>query len=65
MNSRLLPSMLSMDSFVSVEKTYKHDGNGLIKNGLIGFWFGIPCVLTNNGTYKNSECVSYMIKKGA
>lgn len=67
LNSKLLPSMLKMEEFVSVEKTYKHDGNGLIKNGLVGFWFGIPCVLTNNGTYDStkSECKSYMIKKGA
>ncbi len=66
-NSRLLPSFLAMNEFVSVEKTYKHDGNGLIKNGLVGYWFGIPCVLTNNGTWDStaSECKSYMIKKGA
>ena len=66
-SSKLLPSFLSMNEFVSVEKTYKHDGNGLIKNGLVGYWFGIPVVLTNNGTYDStaSECKSYMIKKGA
>lgn len=66
-HSKLLPSFLQMDSFVSVEKTYKHDGNGLIKNGLVGFWFGIPVVLTNNGTYDSvkSEVKSYLIKKGA
>ena len=66
-NSRLLPSFLAMDEFTSVEKTYKHDGNGLIKNGLVGFWMGIPVVVTNNGTWDStaSEVKSYMIKKGA
>ena len=66
-HSKLLPSFLKMDEFTSVEKTFKHDGNGLIKNGLVGYWFGIPVVLTNNGTYDStlSECKSYMIKKGA
>ena len=64
-HSKLLPSFLKMDEFTSVEKTFKHDGNGLIKNGLVGYWFGIPVVLTNNGTFKDSECVSYLIKKGA
>lgn len=66
-NSKLLPSFLGMDEFVSVEKTYKHDGNGLIKNNLVGFWMGIPVVVTNNGTWDSTkeECKSYMVKKGA
>lgn len=66
-NSKLLPSFLGMDEFVSVEKTFKHDGNGLIKNGLVGYWYGIPVVITNNGTFDSAkkECKSYMIKKGA
>ena len=64
-NSRLKPSFFKMDEFVSVEKTYKHDGNGIVVNGCIGFWYGIPVVCTNNGTFKDSECVSYLIKKGA
>lgn len=66
-NSRLLPSFLLMDEFVSVEKTYRSDGNGLIKNGLVGYWMGIPVVVTNNGTFDTvaSECKTYMVKKGA
>lgn len=66
-NSRLLPSFLGMDEFVSVEKTYKSEGNGLIKNGLVGYWMGIPVVITNNGTFDTtaSECKTYMVKKGA
>lgn len=66
-NSKLLPSFLAMDEFTSVEKTYTADKSGLIKNGLVGFWYGIPVVLTNNGTYDSTkaECVTYMIKKGA
>lgn len=66
-NSKLLPSFLAMDEFVSVEKTYTADKSGLIKNGLVGFWFGIPVVLTNNATYDSTakECKTYMIKKGA
>lgn len=66
-NSRLLPSFLKMDEFTSTEKTYQHDGNGIIKNGLVGYWMGVPVVVTNNGTYSStaSECKTYMIKKGA
>ena len=50
-----------------IEKTYQHDGNGIIKNGLVGYWMGVPVVVTNNGTYDGtaSECRTYMIKKGA
>lgn len=66
-NSKLLPSFLTMDSFVSVEKTFTKDGNGIIKNGLIGYWLGIPVIVTNNGTYDTdaSECKTYFVKKGA
>lgn len=66
-SSKLLPSFLKMDEFISVEKTYKHDGNGLIKNGLVGFWFGIPVIVTNNGTYDStaSECITYVVKKNS
>ena len=66
-NSKLLPSFLTMDSFVSVEKTYRTMENGLIKNGLVGFWLGVPVIVTNNGTYDtvNNECKTYIIKKGA
>lgn len=65
-NSKLLPSFLAMDEFTSVEKTYTADKSGLIKNGLVGFWYGIPVVLTNNGTYDSTkaETITYMIKKG-
>lgn len=66
-NSKLVPSFLAMDSFVSVEKTFATQGNGLIKNGLIGYWLGIPVVVTNNGTYDKdkAECKTYFIKRGA
>ena len=66
-NSKLLPSFIVMDSFVSVEKTFTNEGNGLIKNGLVGYWLGIPVIVTNNGTYDGSanECKTYFIKKGA
>lgn len=64
-NSRLLPSFLMMPEFTSVEKTYQHQGNGLIKNNLVGYWMGAEVILTNNGTYKDNECVTYMVKSGS
>lgn len=66
-NSRLLPSFLKMDEFTSVEKTYQSGGNGLIKNGLIGYFVGIPVYLTNNKTWDSSESetITYIAQKGA
>ena len=67
-NSKLLPSFLQMNEFVSVEKTYNRtNDNGLIKNGLVGYFLNIPVVLTNNATYddKLKETKTYIIKKGA
>ena len=65
--STLASSSAASDVYKRQEKTFRHDGNGLIKNGLVGYWYGIPVVITNNGTWDNSkkECKSYMIKKGA
>ena len=66
-NSRLLPSFLAMPEFTSIEKTYATSGNGFIKNGLVGYFIGIPVVLTNNGTWDSSksECITYVVQKGA
>lgn len=66
-NSRLLSSFMKMDEFVDVQKTYQTNGNGLVKNGLVGFWAGIPCYLTNNGTFDSSanETITYIVQKGA
>lgn len=66
-NSRLLPSFYAMDGFVNSTKTYVQDSNGVIKNGVVGFYRTIPVVLSNVGTFDStkSECKSYILKKGA
>lgn len=67
-NSRLLPSFYGMQGFVSKDKTYVKDGNGVIVNGVIGFYRGtIPVVLSDVNTYDSTknECKTYIIKKGA
>lgn len=66
-NSRLFPSLVAMNEFTSTEKTYASMGNGLVKNGLCGFWLGIPVIICNNNTYDTSasECKTYMVKKNA
>lgn len=66
-NSKLLPSYYKMDGFVNSTKTYTHDGNGSIVNGVVGFYRNIPVVLSNVNTYDSTanECKSYILKKGA
>lgn len=66
-NSRLLPSLYKMEEFTSTEKTYQTDGNGIIKNGLVGYFIGIPIFCTNNGTFDSSanETITYIVQKGA
>ena len=64
--SHLLPSMLTMESFVSTEKTYATDRNGIVMNNVVGYWMGIPVSLTNSmydSTAKESKIA--FIKKGA
>ncbi len=66
-HSKLLSSFMKMDEFVDVQKTYQANGNGLVKNGLVGYFAGIPVYLTNNGTYDSSknETITYIVQKGA
>lgn len=68
-NSRLLPSFLKMDAFTSVEKTFNkaEQANGLIVDGVVGYFIGIPVILCNNGTYDKTakECKSYIVKRDA
>lgn len=67
-NSRLLPSFLKMEEFTSIEKTYQANRNGIIQNGLVGYFMGmIPVYLTNNGTWDSSanETITVICKKGA
>ena len=67
-NSRLLPSFYSMDGFTSKDKTYVQDGNGVVTNGVVGYYRAtIPVVLSDVNTYDStkSECKTYIIKNGA
>lgn len=67
-NSRLVASFYGMDAFVDSTKTFNgQNGNGIVKNGVIGFYMGIPVIVSNHDTYDTtkSECKTYIIKKGA
>lgn len=64
-NPKLRSSFVGMDEFVNTALTYQSNGNGLVKNGVIGYYFGIPVIVTNSGTISNGECKTYIIKKDA
>jgi hypothetical protein len=66
-NSRLYPSLIAMPEFTSTEKTYASIGNGFVKNGVVGFWLGVPVIVCNDNTWDSaaSECKTYIAKKNA
>lgn len=66
-NSKLRSSFVGMPEFVNTALTYQTDGNAIVHNGCIGHYFGIPVIVTNNGTYDSAktETKTYIIKKDA
>lgn len=46
-HSAYVPSFVSMDGFVDATKTFNKDGNGIQLNNLLGFFRGIPVVVTD------------------
>ena len=56
-NSLLLPSFIAMAEFTSVEKTYNVNGNGIVSGGVVGYFLGIPVVMTDKGTYDSDKNV--------
>ena len=64
-NSRLRSAFVTMPEFTSTALTYQTNGNGIVQNGVIGHYIGIPVIVTNNGTYdtSKSECKTYIVKK--
>jgi hypothetical protein len=66
-NSLLLPSFIGMAEFTSTEKTYNANGNGIVSGGVVGYFLGIPVVMTDKGTFDTTlnECITFIIKKNA
>lgn len=64
-NSRLLPSFYAMDGFISSNKTYINPVNGMIVNGVMGYYRGsIPVLISDLGTYDKTtnECITFIVK---
>ncbi|AKA71226.1 hypothetical protein [Clostridium scatologenes] len=66
-NSLLVDSFFNMTEFVDKNKTYNADGNGIVRNSLIGYFRNIPIFVADHGTFDSTknECISLIIKKDA
>lgn len=65
-NSRLRSVFMGMDAFTSALKTYAVGGNGIVVNGVIGYWNGtIPVYVSDNGTHNNGKSLLAIVKKDA
>lgn len=65
-NSKLFPSMLAMDGFTATGLTYTTEHNGIVKGQCVGFYRGVPVMLTDNGNRFGSspECKTLIVKNG-
>lgn len=65
-NSLVASSFYNMPEFIT-SRTDTAQGNGIVRNGVIGYFRGIPVFMADNGTYDSTknECVSFIIKKNA
>ncbi len=65
-NSRLRSAFMSMSAFTDATKTYAANGNGIVKDGIVGYWNGnIPVYVSNNGTYSDDKSLLAVVKKDA
>ncbi len=68
-NSRLRSYIMSFDCFTDATKTYNGgNGNGIVRDGVIGYWYGtIPVVISDNGTYDSAtkKALLAIVKKDA
>ncbi len=65
-NSRLRSDFIKMPAFTDATKTYAANGNGVVKEGIIGYWNGtIPVYMSDNGTYESDKALVAIIKKDA
>jgi len=68
-NSRLRSSFMAMDAFTNVQKTFNQaeQANGIVADGVIGYYAGIPVILCDNGTYDATakESKTYIVKRNS
>lgn len=65
-NSRLRYDLIRMPAFTDATLTFAANGNGIVRNGIIGYWNGtIPVYVSDNGTYENGKGLLSVVKKNA
>jgi hypothetical protein len=65
-HSNFAKSFYKMDGFVKSDITYVKDGNGIVTNGIIGTYMGLPVVLSDRlYDAANQEGYLLFIKKGS
>lgn len=66
-NSFVAKDFYTMEGFVKADLTYTQAGNGIVKNGCIGYYRGIPVVMSDVCTYDpvDDMYVTYVIKKNS
>ena len=65
-HSNFAKSFYKMDGFVKSDITYVTDGNGIVTNGVIGHYMGLPVVLSDRlYDATNQEGFLLFIKKGS
>ncbi|PJI07664.1 MULTISPECIES: hypothetical protein [Clostridium] len=66
-NPKLKSAFINMPEFVNSTNTTVTKDNGIIKQNIIGDFRGISVILSSKGTWDatNSQCVTYIIKKGS
>ncbi len=63
---KLRKYIVNMPGFTKADFTYANAANGIIRNGVIGYWRGtIPVILSDNGTFKNQKALVALVKKDA
>lgn len=64
-NSRLAPKFFKMEEFISSGITHTTEKNGVVVNGVLGAFRGIPVIVTDLNTYVDDECVTFILKDNA
>lgn len=65
-HSAFVPSFLAIDGFVDATKTFNREGNGIVLNNLLGYFRGIPVVVSDRlFDTSNQEAFILSIKKNS
>lgn len=66
LSDKLRKDIVHMPGFTKADFTYANAANGIIRDGVIGYWRGtIPVILSDNGTTKEQKALMAIVKKDA